>query len=88
MDQIRCSHCVKNLASKFLVSPGGAHIPLCNGCVRKVKTQMAKTRVKLRKSGHLDSIDPQFKKWLQNPEITTSSDEFKKQKLPGPSSSL
>jgi hypothetical protein len=81
-----CSHCNKGKASQFLEAPGGAHIPLCGNCVRKVKSEMAKARVKLRKSGMLGNIDPKIKDWLRSPKLTTSSDQYDKQEKLNPSS--
>jgi len=82
-DPINCQYCSKKKkprkATKFLVAPGGAHVPLCDSCCRQVKAQAVKAKNQLRKSGHFDSIDPQLRKWLQNPEFATSSDEFRKQ---------
>lgn len=81
-----CTHCNKGKVSQFLEAPGGAHIPLCSNCARKAKSEMAKARAKLRKSGALDSIDPKIKGWLQSPKFTTSSDQYDKQEKLKPSS--
>lgn len=78
---VECSYCPKKprKATQFMVSPGGAHIPLCNSCFRQMKAQAAKTRAQLQKSGDIKKIDPELKRWIQNPTVVTSSDEYLKQ---------
>jgi len=77
---VECPYCPKKprKATKFLVSPKGDHIPLCDSCYRQVKVQAARTASMLRKSGQLESIDPKLKAWIQNPQVAPA-DTPKKQ---------
>lgn len=80
-EAINCSNCTKKSrkATKFLVAPGGGHVPLCDSCARQAKVHAKKTLNKLKKSGVFNTLDPKMKTWLKSPEFTASSSEYVKQ---------